>query len=61
MPHIQELAVITVAEMVAQGRPLAVMEEGQAVRLEAVEVEEVMLIRMEAQGGSAELEFLHGR
>jgi hypothetical protein len=57
LPHIQELAVITVAEMVAQGRPLAVMEEGQAVRLEAVEVEEVMLIRMEAQGGSAELEW----
>ena len=61
MPHIQELAAITVAEMVAQGRLLAVMEEAQAVRLEAVEVEEVMLIRMEAQGESAESESFHGR
>ena len=47
--------------MVAQGRLLAVMEEAQAVRLEAVEVEEVMLIRMEAQGESAESESFHGR
>ena len=62
MPHIQELAVVTVAEMVVQVLPLEAMEEGQVVRqAEAVAEAIMLLIKLEAQGAVAKSESLVGR